>query len=76
MSILPSDKIIDQMIEILDGSGITDYIFCFRDPDSDLDSRMRCSGSLFWRIGVGTELIDDAREIRKQDRSECDEEDE
>lgn len=63
-----TDEAVRQITEILEQHGISDYVLAIRDPDSFNDLIQGC-GSPFWRTGVGTDLIEQAKEERRIGRA-------
>lgn len=66
-----TDALIDKMIEMIEKHGIGDYVIAIRDPDSNNDL-IHTDGSIWWRMGVGIELIESSKERRRQSWEEDD----
>jgi hypothetical protein len=65
----PGEALMERICKMLEEHGCPQYVVVFGDPDSNYD-RLKVFGSRFWRSGVGMELIDDVKQIRRQERED------
>lgn len=68
-----TEKLLNKTIKEFEERGISDYVVVVRDPDSATDA-FRVCGSVFWRMGVGMDLIEDGKFTRHLDREKWAEE--
>ena len=69
-----TDELLDEIEQKLQAHGVQNYVISLSDPDEQMDI-IRGFGSMFWRIGAATDIIDDIRFDRKLDRLHTEEED-
>lgn len=62
-----TEAILKRIQDDLDAHGVTEYLLALRDPDSANDV-LRYKGSVFWRIGVGVDIVEDGKAERENDR--------
>lgn len=60
-----TDELLDKIEKMLEAHGINDYTVAIKDPDSPFDC-VRAAGSVWWRMGLGIELIESCKERRRK----------
>lgn len=68
----PGEKLAQDIMAQLEAHGVSDYIFMFRDPDSNVD-RIESAGSKFWRMGAALDMLE-CTKLRRRWEEEGEEE--
>lgn len=68
-TITPAGKAADDFTRQLRELGVSDFVIGYRDPDKNVDA-IQVTGSLWWRMGLGMEIMEDAKQDRLLSRQE------
>ena len=63
-----TEKLVGSIVEQLSRHGVSEYLLVLRDPDSDYEI-CRHFGSVFWRMGVGVDILEQAK-IERNEKTE------
>lgn len=68
----PGEQLAKDIQQRFETHGVSDYIFMFRDPDSNVDW-FETKGSKFWRMGASLDLLEQTKLQRRWEEEDSEE---